>query len=196
MGKECCCCCCFECATQVYIWNYIEANLALFSVWNSSLITIANMLPMIQNPPVDYVRQVTRSEGDGPLHFLYCCIFVLNTEIVLVCLQPHGVFTGACAVLNHVSLQDINRIHMVLITLYASRAVAMLHPIEHCLFMDRPGPLPCCCLLCAVILLLCSYMHGPQYQCTARVDAALCLTGNVYFRPVSVQQNCRPVSGC
>jgi hypothetical protein len=42
---------------QVQVWNYIEANFVLESIWSRSKISIVNwLLPTIDAPPVDYVR--------------------------------------------------------------------------------------------------------------------------------------------
>jgi hypothetical protein len=56
---------------QVYVWNYIEANYVINSVWNRSALTVANfMLPAIDDPPVDYVRWAGR--GHSHLSWCYC----------------------------------------------------------------------------------------------------------------------------
>lgn len=42
---------------QVYVWNYIEANFVVESIWRRNKISIINWLvPTIDNPPVDYIR--------------------------------------------------------------------------------------------------------------------------------------------
>lgn len=46
-------------APQVQVWNYIEANFVLASIWNRSKMSIINWLvPTIDQPPVDYIRCV------------------------------------------------------------------------------------------------------------------------------------------
>lgn len=57
------------CALQVYVWNYIEANFVVESIWKRNKVSIINYLvPTIDNPPVDYIRCVERQCGCDTQH--------------------------------------------------------------------------------------------------------------------------------